>query len=121
MFYILLVDAKYGSNMFWRYIFPFVSGATKSTMPTTVAAAASSSVGKLKPEETALFICDVQERFRPLISGFSAVVDTSRRMVRFEIVLLHALFICSRRPLSMSSKYTLAKLLFKQINIFNIV
>jgi hypothetical protein len=40
------------------------------------------SLGKLLPTSTALFVCDIQERFRPLISGFPAVVDTSRRMVR---------------------------------------
>lgn len=48
----------------------------------TAASAAARSVGKLAPEETALLVCDVQERFRPVISGFPAVVDTSRRMVR---------------------------------------
>lgn len=51
----------------------------------TMAAAAAGGaprVGKLAPEETALLVCDVQERFRPVITGFPAVVDTSRRMVR---------------------------------------
>lgn len=47
----------------------------------TAAAAGRPSVGKLAPEETALLVCDVQERFRPVISGFPAVIDTSRRMV----------------------------------------
>ena len=46
------------------------------------AAADGRSVGRLPPDETALLVCDVQERFRPVISGFPAVVDTSRRMVR---------------------------------------
>lgn len=50
----------------------------------TAAAAGRPSVGKLAPEETALLVCDVQERFRSVISGFPAVVDTSRRMVRLE-------------------------------------
>ena len=39
-------------------------------------------VGKLDAAATALLVCDVQERFRPIIAGFPAVVDTSRRMVR---------------------------------------
>ena len=30
---------------------------------------------------TALFICDIQERFRDTISGYPAVVDTARRLV----------------------------------------
>lgn len=61
------------------------------------AATGRPSVGKLAPEETALLICDVQERFRPVISGFPAVVDTSRRMVSLsprascaEVAGLHA-------------------------------
>ena len=57
--------------------------------PQSVAAAMSSldtapsRIGKLLPDETALLVCDVQERFRPIISNFTAVVDTSRRMVCF--------------------------------------
>lgn len=47
-----------------------------------MATAAAPRVGKLAPEETALLVCDVQERFRPVITGFPAVVDTSQRMVR---------------------------------------
>lgn len=39
-------------------------------------------MGKLLPTSTALFVCDIQERFRPIITGFPAVVDTSRRMIR---------------------------------------
>ena len=31
---------------------------------------------------TALFICDIQERFRETISGYPAVIDTARRLVR---------------------------------------
>ena len=37
--------------------------------------------GKLKPERCALLVCDVQERFTSLITGFDTVVDTCRRMV----------------------------------------
>lgn len=43
---------------------------------------AAARLGKLLPTSTALFVCDIQERFRPIISGFPAVVDTSRRMIR---------------------------------------
>lgn len=42
---------------------------------------AAPGLGRLRPSETALLVCDVQERFRPIITGFPAVVDTSRRMV----------------------------------------
>lgn len=40
------------------------------------------NLGRLRPEETALFVCDVQERFRSVIHGFPAVVDVAQRMVR---------------------------------------
>ena len=42
----------------------------------------SPSLGRLDPATTALFVCDVQERFRPLIAGFDAVAETSSRLVR---------------------------------------
>lgn len=42
----------------------------------------STSLGRLSTDSTILFICDVQERFRSVISGFPAVIDTSRRMIR---------------------------------------
>lgn len=37
--------------------------------------------GKIEPEQCALLVCDVQERFTSLITGFDIVVDTCRRMV----------------------------------------
>lgn len=53
-------------------------------------------VGKLCTTDTALLVCDVQERFRQLIFGFPAVVDTSRRMVSemldLKTLLHHLLF-----------------------------
>jgi len=33
-------------------------------------------------ERSALFVCDVQERFRPVIADMPAVIDTTARMVR---------------------------------------
>ena len=38
-------------------------------------------VGKLEPSKCALLVCDVQERFTPLITGFDVVMDTCCRMV----------------------------------------
>ena len=48
---------------------------------------AQRSLGKLVASHeagpcTALFICDIQERFRETIAGYPAVIDTARRMVR---------------------------------------
>lgn len=38
------------------------------------------ATGRLLDSDTALFICDVQERFRSVIHGFPAVADTTRRL-----------------------------------------
>ncbi|GLC44286.1 hypothetical protein PLESTB_000761100 [Pleodorina starrii] len=48
---------------------------------------AARALGRLRPNSSALFVCDVQEKFRPLIAGFPAVIDTSRRMVQAANVL----------------------------------
>ncbi|KAG1664253.1 hypothetical protein FOA52_003507 [Chlamydomonas sp. UWO 241] len=42
----------------------------------------SRGLGKLLPSTSALFVCDVQAAFRPVIHHFPAVLDTSRRMAR---------------------------------------
>mmetsp|Transcript_26494 Transcript_26494/g.57810 ORF Transcript_26494/g.57810 Transcript_26494/m.57810 type:complete len:204 (+) Transcript_26494:116-727(+) len=47
-----------------------------------MATASLARVGKLLPSTSALFVCDVQERFRPVIHHFPSVIDTARRMIR---------------------------------------
>ncbi|KDD75982.1 isochorismatase [Helicosporidium sp. ATCC 50920] len=39
-------------------------------------------VGRLQADEAVLFVCDVQERFRSMIHNFTAVVDTTNRLIR---------------------------------------
>ncbi|KAI8473424.1 MAG: Isochorismatase-like protein [Monoraphidium minutum] len=46
------------------------------------AAGALRGTGCLSAGSAALFVCDVQERFRPIIAGFPGVIDVTRRMVR---------------------------------------
>ena len=41
-------------------------------------ASVARTVGKLRPESTALLVCDMQERFRPLIYRMETVVNTCR-------------------------------------------
>lgn len=49
-------------------------------MSSSLAATASRAVGKLSPSNTALLVCDVQERFRPLIHKMETVVNTTKFM-----------------------------------------
>jgi hypothetical protein len=44
--------------------------------------ASVAGLGKLSDKSCALLVCDVQERFRPLIHGYPAVIDTAKRLVR---------------------------------------
>jgi len=39
------------------------------------------SLGKINPASTALFLCDMQVKFRPSISHFDAVVANSNRVL----------------------------------------
>mmetsp|Transcript_13153 Transcript_13153/g.19343 ORF Transcript_13153/g.19343 Transcript_13153/m.19343 type:complete len:224 (+) Transcript_13153:52-723(+) len=47
---------------------------------TTAITAAKRAVGKLKPENTAFLLCDIQERFRPLIYRGETIVRTAQYM-----------------------------------------
>ncbi|KAL4514143.1 hypothetical protein Ndes2526A_g09198 [Nannochloris sp. 'desiccata'] len=73
-----------------------------SAMSTAITAS-STRLGKLTPGETALLVCDVQERFRPVISGFSAVVDTSRRMIRAAEALQLPIIVTEQYPKALGS------------------
>eukprot|EP00192_Tetraselmis_astigmatica_P018730 CAMPEP_0117670758 /NCGR_PEP_ID=MMETSP0804-20121206/12950_1 /TAXON_ID=1074897 /ORGANISM="Tetraselmis astigmatica, Strain CCMP880" /LENGTH=257 /DNA_ID=CAMNT_0005479131 /DNA_START=333 /DNA_END=1103 /DNA_ORIENTATION=+ len=53
-----------------------------STSPGTTMSASSRSMGKLSSSQCVLFVCDIQERFRPVISGMPAVIDIASKMVR---------------------------------------
>lgn len=48
---------------------------------------ASRALGKLKPETTALLVCDIQDRFRPLIYRMETVVNTCRYLTSVAKVL----------------------------------
>ncbi len=60
---------------------------------------ARSSLGKLVASTdggpgTALFICDVQERFRDTIVGYPAVIDTAVRLVSTLLLLTSSTLLC---------------------------
>ncbi len=44
-------------------------------------------VGRLNPELTQFFVCDLQERFRSLIVGFPSILEGSRRLVEAAKIL----------------------------------
>lgn len=67
-------------------------------MAAAATAAAAARLGKLLPSKSALFVCDIQERFRPLISGMPAVVDTARRMVRGANILSLPVVVTEQYP-----------------------
>lgn len=54
--------------------------ASSAAVTTTAAVAAKRLVGKLHPSQTVLLLCDVQERFRPLIHKMETVVNTCQYM-----------------------------------------
>lgn len=51
------------------------------------AAAGRSSLGRLVPQNTALFLCDMQEKFRPNIKHFDEVVQISARLLQAAAIL----------------------------------
>jgi len=63
-----------------------------------MSSSAAVRLGRIAPQDTALFICDVQERFRSVISGFPAVVDTSRRMARAAQALQLPIIVTEQYP-----------------------
>lgn len=58
----------------------------------------SNSLGRLESSETAVFICDVQERFRPVIALYPAVIDTSRRMIKAANALSMPIIVTEQYP-----------------------
>ncbi|CAL8467777.1 g7315 [Coccomyxa elongata] len=60
-------------------------------------------IGRLLPNRTSLFVCDVQERFRSTIKGYPAVIDTARRLVRGAIALEIPIFCTEQYPKALGS------------------
>lgn len=61
----------------------FSTGSLINIQLKTMSLAATASrrtVGKLSPKNTALLVCDVQERFRPLIHKMETVINTTKFM-----------------------------------------
>ena len=39
------------------------------------------NIGKIQPSSTALFLCDMQVKFRPSITHFDAIVENSNKVL----------------------------------------
>ncbi|KAK9817134.1 hypothetical protein WJX72_010029 [[Myrmecia] bisecta] len=63
-----------------------------------MASATGAGLGKLAPASSALFICDVQERFRHVISNMPAVIDTTHRMTRGAAAFGLPIFVTEQYP-----------------------
>ncbi|KAL3161024.1 hypothetical protein ABBQ38_009408 [Trebouxia sp. C0009 RCD-2024] len=68
---------------------------------------ASRPVGRLESRQCALLVCDVQERFTSLISGFDVVVDTCRRMVAGASALQLPILLTEQYPKALGATKTL--------------
>eukprot|EP00921_Rhytidocystis_pertsovi_P000795 GHVQ01001383.1.p1 GENE.GHVQ01001383.1~~GHVQ01001383.1.p1 ORF type:complete len:130 (+),score=13.05 GHVQ01001383.1:175-564(+) len=78
-------------------------------------------VGRLRPETSIFFCCDIQELFRPLILKMPHVIDTARRMGDAAKILGIPLVVTEQYPKAMghtvpeintSSAVTIQKTLF---------
>ncbi|PAA81418.1 hypothetical protein BOX15_Mlig028129g1 [Macrostomum lignano] len=63
-----------------------------------MASAVVRCVGKLNSNRTALFLCDMQEKFRKTITHFPAIVDTSSRMLRACQIMKMPVFVTEQYP-----------------------
>ncbi len=52
-----------------------------------MSAAAGLRIGRIVPSATRLLLCDMQEKFRPIVSHFDDVVSNSNRVLRAAAVM----------------------------------
>ncbi|RMZ54677.1 hypothetical protein APUTEX25_003055 [Auxenochlorella protothecoides] len=84
-----------------------------------MATAARSSLGRIALGDTALFVCDIQERFREAIQGFPAVVDVSRRMIRAAEVFQIPVIVTEQYPKALGKTVSeLTEVLPKDAQVF---
>jgi nicotinamidase-related amidase len=60
-------------------------------------------LGNLKLEETAFFMCDMQERFKPAVKYFSEILEVSRRLVEGTKILNIPLVVTEQYPKGLGS------------------
>lgn len=62
------------------------------------AAAVCRTVGQLAARNTAVFLCDLQEKFRPNIQYFDAIVDVSSRLLKTASILQLPVVVTEQYP-----------------------
>lgn len=56
------------------------------------------SLGQLLPKQSALFVCDIQDRFRTNIKGFPTVISTARRLIKGSMALQLPIVVTEQYP-----------------------
>ncbi|KAK6031647.1 isochorismatase family protein [Ostertagia ostertagi] len=59
---------------------------------------ASRIISRLSPKNSALFVCDLQERFRNVIQFFPGIAETSKRMVDAAKILQMPIIVTEQYP-----------------------
>jgi len=88
-------------------------------MNPTLARAASISnlIGRVHQGTTALFVCDVQERFRPHIHAFPSVVHVANTLMKAATVFKMPILVTEQRPSALGS--TVPELDVKGASVFS--
>ena len=100
------------------YLRRFLTAANRPAIivATRPGMAAGRSVGRLKPDTASLFVCDIQERFRNVIKGMPAVIDTSQRLVKAFQALEMPVFVSEQYPKALGSTVDEIKSLLPDTN-----
>jgi len=73
-------------------------------------------VGRIRPEETVFLLCDIQERFRPLIQHFPSVIHVGRQMVKAASLLSIPVVATEQNPRALGS--TVAEIPPEGLSVF---
>lgn len=58
----------------------------------------ASKIVRIHPQQTALFVCDIQERFANAIYSFESVVKTANKMIKAASILKLPVYTTEQAP-----------------------